>query len=62
VIDCKQRPEYGLLLKIDLLEAMGDEVLAVLHEFAKAIAAYDGGLTGREKYRGNRLSSIGDIT
>jgi hypothetical protein len=25
---------------------MGDEVLAVLHEFAKAIAAYDGGLTG----------------
>ena len=46
MLNCKERPEYALLVKIELLKHTGDETLVVLHEFAKAIGEFEGGMTG----------------
>lgn len=46
MLSCKERPEYALLVKIELLKQTGDEILIVLYEFAKAIGEFEGGMTG----------------
>jgi len=46
MLSCNKRPEYALLVKIELLKNTGDEIVEILHSFATAIATYDGGMTG----------------
>lgn len=46
MLSCKERPEYALLVKMELLKNTGDELLNVLHEFSKAIGNFEGGMTG----------------
>lgn len=46
MLSCEKRPEYGLLLKMELIKNTGDELLQVLHEFAIAIGNFEGGMTG----------------
>lgn len=45
MLSCKERPEYALLVKTELLKNTGDELVNVLHQFAKAIGSFEGGMT-----------------
>ena len=55
IATCDKRPEYGLLLKLQLLYDIGDELLETIHELVKAIGEFEGGMTGAwEIYRTNQ--------
>jgi hypothetical protein len=42
ITHCDMRPELGLVLKIQLLQEMGDDVLRALHETISLIAQLEG--------------------
>lgn len=42
VLNCTERPEVGLLLKIQALEVTGDVLLETIHRLVKALAEIEG--------------------
>lgn len=42
VLECPDRPELGLTLKIQVLETAGDNLLATVHSVVSALASVEG--------------------
>ena len=42
ILDCEKRPELGLILKLQILENAGDNLLQTIHSVVKALAEIEG--------------------